>query len=188
MNGQSNTLSTLINTYSIPLSLLAVGAFLLMFLFMVDTLTASFRSLNKAKRIISSREETFNKLEAQTNAITNHASSYANTLGGEGAKLLAELRNLVEEQKMILSTLDMATKDWDIEEIMRIEEETDVSDKDAYISKLKRADIIINYISSKIMEASITSTKLNIPKIRKQQSTVEAFSEAGLFSIKGDEQ
>ena len=126
------------------------------------------------------RKRSFELLESQSNAVSVHASSYANTLGGEGAKLLAELNNIVTEQQEILTSLEAATRNWDIEEILRIQEEPTVADKELFIEKLKRAETIIGYISARLVEASITSTKLNLPKIRKSQSTIDGLSSVGL--------
>lgn len=169
------------------LILFGVGVGLFLLLLMVDTLTASYRVLKKAKRILATRKKTFITLNTQAKAISDHASSYSNTLGGEGAKLISELTSFLDEQQMILSALELATQNWDIEEILRIEEEPTVSDNDVFINKLKRADTIIQYISGRLVEASLTATKLHLPKIRKAQSTMEGLSLVGLTKVTRNE-
>ncbi len=156
---------------------------LLFLIFIVDTLTGSLRSLSKAKKILKSRSKTFKLLESQSTAVCSHASSYSNTLGADGAKLLIELSEIVTEQKNILDSLQLATTNWDIDEISRIEEEPTISDKQLFVAKLKRAETIIGYLSARLAEASMSATKLHIPKIKKPQSTIEGLSMAGLASI-----
>lgn len=171
---------SIFSEYPLAMPLLVVGISLFLVLVTVDTLTSSFRSLTKAKKLIKVRKKHFQLLKTQTNAVRVHASSYANTLGGEGAKLLSELTKIVHEQEEILNSLEAATRSWDIEEILRIQEEPTVANKDLFVEKLKRAETIIGYISARLIEASITSTKLNIPKIRKSQSTIDGLSSVGL--------
>lgn len=163
--------------------LIGIGIGLFLLLLIVDSLTSSYRVLKKAKKILASRQRTFATLDNQARAISDHASSYSNTLGGEGAKLISELATFLDEQQLILSSLELATKNWDIEEILRIEEDPTISDNEVFINKIKRADTIIQYISGRIVEASLTATKLHIPKIRKAQSTMESLSRMGLTKI-----
>lgn len=165
------------------LILFGIGIGMLLLMLMVDSLTSSFRVLKKAKRILINRKKSFTTLEIQAQAISDHASTYSNTLGAEGAKLISELTSFLDEQQTILSSLELATRNWDIEEILRIEEDPTVADNQIYITKLKRADSIIQYVSGRIVEASLTATKLHLPKIRKAQSTMESLSRVGLTKL-----
>lgn len=181
-------LKNLANIDPAILTLMGCGIFMFFILITVDSLTGTYRLLKKTKKIISHRTSTFKKLETQAKAINEHASSYANTLGGEGAKLLAELDAIVKEQKEILSSLSAAITNWDVEEILRIESDPVVNDPSTYKDRMKRAENIIQYISGRLAEASITATKLHVPKIVKRQNTIDGLWSVGLMDKKPEKE
>ncbi len=155
--------------------------FLCFFIFIVDVTTETIRTISQAKRIIKTRTPILLKLKKHYDTLSNQASCYANTLGGEGAKLLSEIREMIESNIRIIKILDSAISDIDIEEIKHTFKEEPYVNKDNFNMDMKKAEKIIAHLSEKILSASATATSLGLPKIRKRNLTADS-----LKSLHGD--
>jgi len=157
-----------------------IGIGLGLLLLFIDLFSNAYRTIKKAKRKLNSEGTILEKLEGQFSVLRSHAPTYANSLGGEGAKLINELEKILSEQRDTLELLSELVYEKDLDFINNVfdKEEEFKADKPQWD---KRAENIISYLGSKILEASNKSYELGVPKSSRHDTTIISLIKAQII-------
>lgn len=155
------------------LSIVLTVVITFIFIILLDLTTRIYKIKRRAKKKIKVEGPIVEDLEERFSIISNHASSYANSLGNEGAKLLAELKNIIDEQIQTLEMLQHHLETDGISEIQDYYKKYDELTPKQKAQWISRSNHLLQLLGSKIYEISERSTNLGIPKIKKRESTVE---------------
>lgn len=156
------------------LYLALTGVITLIFIILLDLVTKVYKTKRRAKKKIRIEGPLVEDLEERYAILSSHASMYANSLGAEGAKLLAELKQIIDEQIDTLEMLQFCIENdniEDIQEFYRKYDELTPKQKAVWIS---RSNHIIQLLGNKIYEISERSTNVGLPKAKRRESTVES--------------
>lgn len=157
-----------------------IGVGLALLLLFIDLFSNAYRTIKKAKRKLNTDGTILEKLEAQFSVLRSHAPTYSNSLGSEGAKLINELEKILSEQRDTLELLSELVYEKDLDFINNVfdKEEELKADKPKWD---KRAENIISYLGSKILEASNKSGELGVPKTSRHDTTILSLIKAQII-------
>ena len=149
------------------------GSLILLFILM-DLFTSIFKVKRRAKKKINTDAPILEELQDQLSIISNHASIYANSLGSDGAKLLNELKSIVDSQTETLELLQLCLDTGQIEELKDFYKKFDEQTPKQKLFWISRSHHLVELLGRKLYEISERSTSVGLPKYKRREGTIES--------------
>lgn len=156
------------------LYLIVGGIATIIALTILDLTTTFIKVKRRAKKKIKVEGPIIDELNDKLTIISNHASMYANSLGAEGAKLLFELKSLIEEQAETLEMLQACIDTDSIEDIQAYYKHYDDLTPKQKIQWITRSNHLIDLLGKRIYDVSERSTNMGIPKVKRKENTIDS--------------
>ncbi len=150
------------------------GALVLLALMILDFITSYYKVRRKAKIKLRNEVPILEELQDQISIISNHANLYSNSLGAEGARLLFELKTIIDDQEQLLHMIDTCLENSEIDDLKNFYERYDEQTPKQKKFWITRSQHLIDLLGKKIYEVSERSTNMGIPKARRRENTIES--------------
>lgn len=115
-------------------------------------------------------------LQNKAQVVTEQAIYYSNTLGGKGAKMIAQVQTIFKEQEEIFSKLELLLKKGSLDQAEEILSSFTLGQMS------KNGEKLLSEVAGQIASASKKASRTGVPKFRKRSDTALSLKNAGLIS------
>jgi DNA repair ATPase RecN len=163
----------LLNTFLAYFVIFVLAYFIWSF---ITQISRYIQEISNGKNKLNELNKQLEQDKKNLQVLSNEASYYLNTLGNDGASQISELSKLLDTQEMLIKKLDelCCLKQYDNSRVKEYNKLYET--KNAQTKKIKE------HLAAKIVEASVKSEEMGLPKARKRQATITNLRNQGLTS------